>query len=181
MPECENEERLQFGKFTPKPNDFFWYGDNKNKGLGIFSYSDFRFELLREFNPKFRYVIPIKVTGKNESFLLFSVWAMDNKENPDARYIAQVWLAINYYSRLLHYNSILIGDFNSNKIWDEKDRLANHSEVVQILKKNNILSLYHEHYQMEQGLEGEHTFFLYRNLQKGYHIDYCFASSEFLN
>lgn len=45
---------------------------------------------------------------------------MDNKENYEARYIAQVWLAINYYNDLLDKPSILIGDFNSNKIWDKK-------------------------------------------------------------
>ena len=36
VPECENERRLQFGKLTPIPNDFLWYGDNENKGIGVF-------------------------------------------------------------------------------------------------------------------------------------------------
>ncbi len=179
--ECENAEKLRFGKLTPTPNDFFWYGENNSKGLGIFSYSDYKFELIREFNPKFRYIIPFKVTGKNESFLLFAVWAMDNKENHNARYIAQVWLALNYYSRLLQHNLILVGDFNSNKIWDDQVRLSNHSEVVDMLRKINIFSLYHENRQLEHGLESEHTFYLYRNLEKRYHIDYCFASNDFLN
>ncbi len=101
IPECENEEKLKFGKLTPKPNDFFWYGDNPNKGIGIFSYSKYKFELLNEFNPRFKYIIPLKVIGKNHSFILFAIWAMNNKENIQESYIGQIWNAINYYSRLL--------------------------------------------------------------------------------
>lgn len=180
--ECENEEKLKFGKLTPEPNDFFWYGDNPNKGIGIFSYSDYKFELLKEFNPKFRYIIPIKVTGKNTSFVLFAIWAMDNKENREARYIGQIWLAINYYSDLLlNDNTILIGDFNSNKIWDYKDRIGNHTDVVNKLKEKRIISLYHEKMELEHGNEKHPTFYMYRKVEKPYHIDYCFASEEIIN
>ena len=34
--ECENEKKLRFDYLTPKPNDFIWFGDNENKGIGIF-------------------------------------------------------------------------------------------------------------------------------------------------
>lgn len=181
IPECENEDKLEFGKLTPKPTDFFWYSESGHKGIGVFSYSDYKFELLKEFNPEFRYIIPLKVTDKDSSFLLFAVWAMDNKENPKARYIAQVWLAIQYYSRLLNLSSIFIGDFNSNQIWDEKDRLGNHTDVVEIFRNNDILSMYHEQNKIAHGQEKEHTFHMYRKIEKPYHIDYCFASGDFFN
>jgi len=183
VPECENEEKLKFGKLTPEPNDFFWYGDSPNKGIGIFSYSDYEFELLKEFNPKFRYVIPLKVTGENKSFILFAIWAMDNKENSEARYIGQIWLAINYYSDFLlnDSNTILMGDFNSNKIWDYKERVGNHTDVVDKLKKKRIFSLYHKKMQLEYGKEKHPTFYMYRKIEKPYHIDYCFASEEIIN
>ena len=181
VPECESEDKLEFGKLTPKPADFFWYSDSGNKGIGVFSYSDYKFELLKEFNPKFRYIIPLKVTDKDSSFLLFAVWAMDNKENREARYIAQVWLALQYYSRLLNLSSIFVGDFNSNQIWDEKERLGNHTDVVEIFRRNNILSMYHEQNKVAHGQEKEHTFHMYRKIEKPYHIDYCFASADFIN
>ena len=122
VPECESEEKLKFGKLTPKPNEFIWFGDSPNKGIGIFSYSNYKLELLPSYNPNFRYIIPIKVTKGDNSFLLFAIWAMDNKEFPEARYIGQIWLAINYYQKLLHLPIILTGDFNSNKIWDDKKK-----------------------------------------------------------
>lgn len=178
--ECENEERLQFGKLTPRPNDFFWYGDIPNKGIAVFAYSDYKFELLKEFNPKFKYIIPLKVTRENESFLLFAIWAKDDKQNPLASYIGQIWLAVNYYSRLFDYNSILIGDFNSNQIWDNIDRIGNHTHVVDKLKEKGIYSLYHEKLKVEQGQEKDYTFFMHRRTNRPYHIDYCFMSKHFL-
>ncbi len=81
IPECEQEEKLKFGKLTPKPNDFIWYGAAGKKGIGIFSYSNYRFKILKEFNPEFRYIIPIIASNKENSFLLFAIWAMNNKEN----------------------------------------------------------------------------------------------------
>jgi exonuclease III len=179
--ECENEEKLKFGDLTPAPTDFYWHGDNENKGIGIFSYSNYKLKKIRNFNPQFRYVIPMAITGQNK-FNLFAIWAMDNKENSRAGYIAQVWLAINYYKTKLGGDSILIGDFNGNKIWDNDQprRLGNYSEVHDYLKAKNIHSLYHLQTQEELGKETAPTLFLHRNNNKPYHIDYCYASNAFL-
>jgi exonuclease III len=176
--ECEHPDKLGFGTMTQKTTDYYWYGDNSHKGLGIFSYSDYRFELLSVFNPEFRYILPFRVTGNGQSFTLVAIWAMDNKENYEARYIGQIWLAINYYTNLLDNSTILIGDFNSNKIWDYKDRVGNHSDVVRKLAEKNIHSIYHRYFNSEQGKEKHPTFFLQVNQNKTYHIDYCFASAD---
>lgn len=177
--ECENKEKLKLGSLTPTPNDFVWYGDNEHKGIGIFSYSDYKFELIKEFNNEFRYVIPLKVSNQNEDFYLFAIWAMDNKENNNTRYIAQVWLAINHYAELLDEPIILVGDFNSNQIWDKEKRIANHSSVVKLLSEKKIESLYHKINSENHGEETQPTFYLHRNKVKPYHIDYCFVSEEF--
>jgi exodeoxyribonuclease-3 len=137
--------------------------------------------LLPIFNPEFKYILPFRVTGPNHSFNLFAIWAMNNKENYDARYIGQIWLAINYYIDLLDTSIILIGDFNSNKIWDYNGRIGNHSDVVRKLSEHKIQSIYHQHFHLEQGQEKHPTFFLQRYLNKPYHIDYCFASADILD
>ena len=175
--ECEHPDKLVFNSSIERPKDFHWYGDNIHKGLGIYSYSDYRFELLPDFNPEFRYILPFRVTGHGQKFTLFAIWAMNNTDNYEARYIGQIWLAINYYTTLLDNPTILIGDFNSNKIWDYKDRVGNHSDVVRKLADKNIHSIYHRHYKAEQGKEKHPTFFLQRKQNKPYHIDYCFASA----
>lgn len=180
VPECEKEDKLGFGHLTPRPNDFLWYGDTGKKGIGIFSYSDYKFKLLKDFNPRFRYVLPLEVSNGKTSFLLFAIWAMDNKQNPIASYIGQVWLAVNYYQSILTENSIVIGDFNSNQIWDEKTRAGNHTDVVNFLNDLGIESLYHKQFNETQGKESLRTFFMYRNLEKPYHIDYVFASQSII-
>ena len=178
VPESEHPDRIDFS-LTTQPHDFYWYGDNIHKGIGIYSFSEYKFELLPNFNSEFRYILPFRVTGNGNSFILFAIWAMSNKENYEARYIAQIWLAINHYKDLLGESLIMIGDFNSNKMWDLKKRIGNHSHVVQKLADNNIHSIYHQRFKFEQGKEEHPTFFLQRKKEKPYHIDYCFASADF--
>lgn len=76
---------------------------------------------------------------------------------------------------------ILAGDFNSNTIWDKPRREGNHTTVVNFLKKRNIFSTYHHYHNQIQGEEQDNTFYLFRHEDKRYHIDYCFASTHFMN
>ncbi len=99
--ECEHPDKYVYNPTNKKPDSQYWYGDSKHKGICIHSFNDYKFELLPNFNPKFRYILPFRVTGHGQTFTLFAIWAMSNKENYDARYIGQVWLAINYYAELL--------------------------------------------------------------------------------
>ncbi len=179
--ECEHPDKLVFDETIPKPRDSYWYSDGGKKGIGLFSYSDFNFKLIPTFFPEFRYILPFRVKGYGQTFTFFAIWAMNNKEKREARYIGQIWLAINRYKDLFDSSTILIGDFNSNKIWDYKDRVGTHSDVVNCLADNDIHSVYHKHYDMEQGKEKHPTFFLQKNKNKPYHIDYCFTSSDILN
>ncbi len=172
IPECENGDKLQFGQMTPKPNDFFWYGDNPHKGIGVFSYSNYKFKLSPLFNPAFRYVIPLEVSGAKE-FNLFAIWAMPNKENHKQRYIGQVWSALQFYKELLVKDTVIIGDFNGNQIWDHQSYTGNFTETFQFLEEHNYTSLYHSANKEQYGKETLATFYLYRNEEKPYHLDYC--------
>lgn len=107
VPECEHPDKLKFNADVPKPNDTLWFGTNHNKGLGIFSYSDFRFKLLDNYNPELKTVIPIEVTDGNYDFNLYAIWA-NNPNDSDGQYIEQVWKAIH------HYDNQLI---NKRKCW----------------------------------------------------------------
>ena len=179
--ECESPEKLIFNPTLPKSTDFHWHSDGSKKGLALLSYSGYKFQLLPEYNPEFKYIIPFQVIhekGQKKSFTLFTIWAMNNKENYYGRYIGQVWYAIKYYESILKQPVILIGDFNSNKIWDTKDRIANYTDVVQILEEKKIHSVYHKYNKLNQGEETHPTFYLFRKKERPYHIDYCFTSAD---
>ena len=178
VPECEDPEKLKFKPGVQQPTDILWFGKNPNKGLGIFSYSDYRFRVLESYNPAFRIVIPVEVTGPDTSFILYAIWAY-NPSDPDGTYIEQVWKAIDYYDKhMTNKNTILIGDFNSNTIWDRKRRIGNHSHVVQRLEEKGIYSCYHLHHKQVQGKEQHPTLYMYRHKDKPYHLDYCFVSAD---
>lgn len=181
VPECEHPDKLKFNTDTPKPNDILWFGKNHNKGLGIFSYSEYRFKVLNIHNPELRMVVPIEVFGDGFDFTLFAIWA-NNPDDKDGHYIEQVWKSIHFYEELLMYEkTILIGDFNSNTIWDKTHRIGNHSNVVKKLKDWDILSVYHSFHNQLQGQEEDPTLFMYRHKDKPYHIDYCFASKDMID
>lgn len=181
VPECEHPDKLKFEGGTLVPNDIFWFGNNHNKGLGVFSYSDYKFELNKIHNPGFRTILPLTVKNKRIQFNLFAVWA-NNPEDRGFQYVGQVWKAINFYSDLLkNKGTILVGDFNSNTIWDKPRRKGNHSTVVEFLANKGIRSAYHSFFNQIQGKERHNTLFMYRHKDKSYHIDYCFASGDFLS
>ncbi len=177
VPECEHPDKLVFPSRTPKPTDVLWFGKNQHKGLGIFSYSDYRFTVHNDHKEDLRMIIPIAVTGGAFDFNLFAVWA-NNPTDKDGPYVEQVWKAINHYDGLLTEKSILIGDFNSNTIWDKEHKAGGHSAVVKFLKDKGIESTYHLHHKQEQGKEKHPTLYMYRHKNKSYHIDYCFVSEE---
>jgi exonuclease III len=180
IPECEHPDKLKFGSTIPEPNDVFWFGHNQNKGLGVFSYSNYRFKLVDSHNPDYRIILPLIVTNNKNAFTLFAIWA-NNPQDRGYQYIGQVWKAINFYSDLLKSKrTILVGDFNSNTIWDKPRREGNHSTVVDFLKTKGIHSTYHKFFKHNQGQEEHNTLFMYRHKDKSYHIDYCFASADLI-
>jgi exonuclease III len=126
-------------------------------------------------------IVPVAVSNGELDFTLYAVWAY-NPNDPDGHYVTQVWKAINHYNRSLkNKQTILIGDFNSNTIWDRPRREGNHSTVVSRLEKKGIHSVYHKHFKQIQGKEQHPTQYMYRHRDKPYHLDYCFASEDFLN
>lgn len=178
IPECEHPKKLKFGSDLPPPTDVLWFGANENKGLGIFSYNNFTLKLRRTHNPELKLIIPVIVSDGQFELNLYAVWA-NNPHDPDGQYVEQVWKAVHHYKRSLRKkNTVLIGDFNSNTIWDRKYRKGNHSHVVSFLEAKGILSCYHSHYQQTQGREQHPTFYLYKHIDKPYHLDYCFVSAD---
>ena len=180
VPECEHPDKLKFEPGTPLPKDVFWFGNNQNKGLGVFSYTNYKFKIDDSHRSEFRTVLPLIVTNTKHELTLFAIWA-NNPDDKGYQYVGQIWKALNFYTELLRdKRTILVGDFNSNTIWDKPRREGNHSTVVEFLANKGIHSTYHKYFNLMQGNEKHDTLFMYRHKDKSYHIDYCFASNDLI-
>ncbi|MDP2078393.1 MAG: endonuclease/exonuclease/phosphatase family protein [Sulfuricurvum sp.] len=183
--ECENPHESTDNYRDWAGENYLWIGKNKNKGLGIFSRKNLSLELLdwSDININYKHerlesFLPCRI---NNSFILLGVWTKQANSEVFG-YIGQFWKYLQLHKAKLTNEDILIfGDFNSNSIWDKWDRWWNHSDVIRELKELKIESLYHKIMYEEQGKETIPTFFMQRNLDKPFHIDYAFISSSFIS
>ncbi len=110
-------------------------------------------------------------------FLLLAVWA---KHNPGCRYIEGVVLAVQQYRELFsQFETVLIGDLNSNDIWDNHhpaDR--NHTALVKLLDQLGLVSSYHTAREEPTGKETQPTYYMHGHEARPYHIDYCFLPTS---
>lgn len=158
-------------------DNYLWKGKNKNKGIGIFSRKGDALKLLDwPDDGILESFLPFKFNDK--TFL--AVWTKQ-ANSPTFQYIGQLWKYMQLNKELfLKHKPIIIGDFNSNKVWDKWDRWWNHSDVVRELQDIGIESLYHHQFNQEQGLETSPTLYLRRHLDRPYHIDYVFLPTNLL-
>jgi endonuclease/exonuclease/phosphatase family metal-dependent hydrolase len=155
-----------------------WIGRNLNKGVGIIARSPWRIEDVEDLGLSF--VVRTKIVGPVE-FDFFAVWACAS-DNRETRYIRQVHLLLDYLEKEgFGGNVVIIGDFNSNAIWDRHYRRRCHSDAVARLSNLGLRSAYHTVRGEEHGQESEPTLYFRKNARMGYHIDYAFLSASLLN
>ena len=151
-----------------------WFGDNVNQGVAVLARMPYKLQRLPELPNVPKYVVPISVEGPR-SFILFAVWTLGGQP---MRYVRAVSTAIDMYASMFATSPVvLLGDFNSNAIWNREHPTAlNHGAMVERLRQFSLVSAYHQHRGVAHGSEpkSEHTFHLYGHEDKSYHIDYCF-------
>lgn len=183
--ECEHPDNFKDNFYS----DAVWIGNNENKGLGVFSFNDIKISMHKSYCEEFKYILPVEVTINNKKIMdLIAIWAQNDVEDPKRRYIGNVWCALNYYKDLLEMPIIIAGDFNWNVIWDnDKSSLyGTLTDVINLLKQNNIQSVYHSVPDVvfgtntNFGYEKDPTLFLLKKKEKAYHIDYIFTSQSFV-
>ena len=151
-----------------------WFGQESSPGLAIQVRQPFSVDILPQDPNTPKYIVPVKITGPIE-FTLLAVWTTNSKPS---QYIRGLAKAIDIYEHLLRGQpSVVMGDFNSNAIWDERHpKDLNHSSVVNRLQRCGLISAYHFKRNEEHGLERESTFYHHWKPEKPFHIDYCFIS-----
>ncbi|HEY9660122.1 MAG TPA: endonuclease/exonuclease/phosphatase family protein [Allocoleopsis sp.] len=154
-----------------------WYGENKNKGLGIVARSPWKIIESRELGLK--WILHSVVTGPIKVDLI-GVWT-HKTESRETRYIRQVLGLIDILeSSERSENIILLGDFNSNSIWDLDYNGSGHSLAVERLSNLSLYSAYHKYFNEEHGQETRPTLYFRKRKSSAFHIDYIFLSSPLI-
>ncbi len=166
----ESENPIKFHElFGGKVGVYSWSGDKRgNKGLLLFSPHKEMIQSNDWEGVKHGIYQSFKIDGK---FDLIAVWA---KKPYIEGYYDYQQMNIDRYNT----QTVVVGDFNSNSIWDGLHGTKNHTEVVRQLKMVGLESAYHIVNHEPQGKETNHTFYFHRNPSNGYHIDYCFIDPE---
>jgi len=177
--ECENPAESINKEYNIWANNYLWTGSSKNKGIGIFAKKDIELKKLdwidQYKNHTVKHFLPCRI---NNVFNLLAVWTHRNN-SPNFGYIGQFWKYLQL-NKDKFIETLIIGDFNSNTIWDEWDRWWNHSDVVLELRELGIESVYHHLSNEVQGKETIPTLYFQKNIMKTYHIDYVFAPTNFI-
>lgn len=164
------------GKPEVVSRQLLWFGENPRQGIAVAASGAYELRALPAIPEVPRYVIPVEVTGPS-NFVLFAVWTLGKQSYP---YVEAAVRAVDLYSGVIGNSpAVLMGDFNSNSIWDAthpKDH--NHSALVARLRSLGLVSAYHHIRGETHGRESEATFYLHWKQARPYHIDYCFLPHE---
>lgn len=175
--ECEYPLESKNVEYVKWANNYLWVGKSKHKGIGIFAKNGIKISLISLDAKSFRISLPFTI---NDDLKVLAVWTQAS-ESGLFSYIGQMWkylqLHKNYFKSDTH---LIIGDFNSNKIWDTKRSVGNHTHVVNEFKELGISSVYHHIYRCNHGNEIHPTFYMYRKIARPYHIDYASTSETML-
>jgi len=168
------------------PNFMFedadWFGHNKNKGLGVYTFNGFRLTRHSSFDSNYELFLPLVVSGKY-NLNLVAVWAFNHRsKKSNLNHPAPTRAAIEYYSDFIKKRpSIVAGDYNHNVIWDKPGHKSNFSCIIDELNSHGLVSAYHAYTKDDFGKELAPTTMWRRNRSQPYHIDYCFISEKLIN
>ena len=172
--ECENPSIIDSNEYKDFASNYFWVGENQYYGLGIFARDDVKLELVDLDDNGLRYFIPVRV---NDEFNLLGVWTNPDMDgNKSIHYPKEI---TKYYdehkdSGFFNEDMIICGDFNCD-VRLKGAHAKNVHEVIEKLSEYGLTDTYHYLNNEKQGEESQPTFFMYRHLDKPFHLDHVFA------
>jgi hypothetical protein len=175
--ECEDPARASHDAYRTWASNYLWVGENRSRGLAVFAREGIRLEMIPLEPGPLQLFLPCRING---SISLLAVWTKQ-ADSPTFQYIGQLWKYLQLHKQAFAAAQwLVVGDLNSNVIWDKWDRWWNHTDVVRELDALGMGSAYHYARGLAQGSELEPTLYLQRNVKKAYHIDYAFLPKAWL-
>ncbi len=148
-----------------------WTGTNPNKGLGVLGFANASYKVTEDAHPGLPWYLPFSVDGIN----VIALWA--HQLTREMRYVRVTHEVVDRHLGFLSGDrALLMGDFNSNTVWDKEHPGRNHSMLVEKLAGLGLGSVYHRQEAVVHGAEPAKTYFHTRNEEFGHHIDYAFLN-----
>jgi exonuclease III len=156
----------------------FWVGGKPDRGLLVLARPHVALNPIEGVPEALRSnLLPLRVVGP-QRFDLFAIWTWKAE---DDTYTGQVREAIDAYEAELREGAVLVGDWNSNAVWDDSHpRATSHTQLVERLAGLGLASAYHEFTGEAQGAESRPTHANLKKLDRACHIDHCFVSRHLL-
>lgn len=175
--ECENPLIIDSKEYVDFASNYFWVGENQYYGLGIFAKDNVKLELMDLDAKGLRYFIPVNV---NNDFNLLGVWTNPDMDGTKTIYYPKE--ITKYYEEhkdlgFFNEDMIICGDFNCD-VSLKGSHANNVYEVIEKLSECNLVDIYHQLTGENEGEETTPTFYMYRHLDKPYHLDHIFSSPD---
>lgn len=150
-----------------------WFGDNARQGIAVLARPPYRISRHQVEADVPKFMFPVQVSGPL-SFVMMVAWSKGGQAFP---YVEGVVQGVRIYrSVFASVSTVLIGDLNSNVIWDDEHPAeSNHSALTSLLSELGLVSAYHCFHDEVQGQESRPTYFFHWKRDRGFHIDYCFV------
>ena len=169
--ECEDPAQCEDVHYRELMRNGYWVGDLPYKGLAVFSTSpDIRLEKLDWPGRDKKLFLPVRI---NDAVTLLGVWTFKPYCEVFSDYLTDIEMMLDEPSL------IMMGDFNSNVMFDKMHRKRKTwGACLERLSPRGFVDAYHFKKKEEQGRESTPTFFLYRHLDRPYHLDHCLTRPE---
>jgi hypothetical protein len=158
---------------APSGYKYLWTGMYPSKGLGVLT-KDLVARVEPQPDPSWTVFLPIVLPSLGVKAL--AVWAFHHRaaklDSSRTGFIADVLDTLGPW--LSSGRSIMAGDFNNNLQWDKPRSRHNFRQLVHRLRRLGLRSAYHEHTLEGFNAESKPTHYFQHNLERRYHIDYCF-------
>lgn len=173
--ECEDPEISKSEEYCEFASNYFWVGENRQKGLGIFARDDVKIELVDLDDKGLRYFIPVCV---NDEFNLLCVWTNPIAKNQVPEYPNEITRYYEEHKDSGFFNSemIICGDFNCDVSLSNTTHGRNVYKMIDKLSEIGLVDTYHYLNDEKQGEESQPTFYWIFKLENPFHLDHVFAS-----
>jgi exodeoxyribonuclease-3 len=178
--ECADLDTLATKVPEFSPTAALWAGDNRNRGLGVFSFGQYTLipADIRDFS--ITYALPVRAMGPN-TFNLLALWAHYGRAPLRLATPGPTLAALGAYASFLAERpAIMAGDLNNHVRWDKPGKASNHINTVIASAALGLVSAYHAFYGLAQGAERHATLYWRDRTRFGptFHIDYVFVPYE---